>query len=42
METAVPILAIVCVTIAASFYVIGRAWQRRHTYMEEFWHSNGW
>jgi hypothetical protein len=24
------------------FYVTGRAWQRRHTYVEEFWHSGGW
>jgi hypothetical protein len=20
----------------------GRLWQRRNTYMDEFWHSNGW
>jgi hypothetical protein len=24
------------------FYVTGRVWQRRHTYMEDFWHSGGW
>jgi len=22
--------------------VRGRLWQRRHTYMEEFWDSSGW
>ena len=22
--------------------VRGRLWQMQHTYMEEFWHSNGW
>jgi hypothetical protein len=38
MDYAVPILII----MAVFFYVTGRAWQRRHTYVEEFWHSGGW
>jgi hypothetical protein len=39
MEYVVPILF-----VAAIFFlgVTARAWQRRHTYMEEFWRSNGW
>jgi hypothetical protein len=41
MEYAVPILLIIFAT-AVFFYVTGRAWQRRHTYIEDFWHSGGW
>jgi hypothetical protein len=40
MDYAVPILVITA--IAVFFYVTGRAWRRRHTYVEEFWHSGGW
>jgi hypothetical protein len=41
MDYVVPILVIAFAT-AAFFAVTGRAWQRRHTYMEEFWHRGGW
>ncbi len=41
MDYAVPIL-VVAFAIAVFFSVTGRAWQRRHTYIEEFWHSGGW
>jgi hypothetical protein len=41
MEYAALIIAIVFVLVAQQA-VRGRLWQRRHTYMEEFWHSNGW
>lgn len=39
MEYVIPILFIIIITF---FAVRARAWQRRHTYLEEFWHSNGW
>jgi hypothetical protein len=38
MEFMVPVLFIVVLFLA----VRARAWQRRHTYVEEFWRSNGW
>jgi hypothetical protein len=40
MEYLVPVLFIT--VIITVFAVTARAWQRRHTYLEEFWHSNGW
>jgi hypothetical protein len=33
---------IVAFAIELFFSVAGRVYQQRHTYMEEFWHSNGW
>ncbi len=43
MEYVVPIFFIAAIFFAAIFFgVTARAWQRRHTYMEDFWHSNGW
>jgi hypothetical protein len=40
MEYLVPLLFI---TIAVTVFAVkARAWQRRNTYLEEFWHSNGW
>jgi hypothetical protein len=41
MDYVVPILLITFAT-AVFFYATGRAWQRRHTYTEDFWHSGGW
>jgi len=41
MDYAVPILLIVF-AIAGFFFVTARGYQRRHTYWEDFWHSNGW
>jgi len=41
MDYAIPVLVIALAT-AVFFFVTGRAWQRRHTYVEEFWHSGGW
>jgi hypothetical protein len=38
MEYVVPIL-LITVTF---FAVTARAWQKKHTYLDEFWHSNGW
>ena len=40
MEYLLPLLFIT--VIVNVFAVKARAWQRRHTYLEEFWHSNGW
>ena len=43
MDHAVPILVIAfVVATVVVFYVTGRAWQRRHTYNEDFWHRGGW
>jgi hypothetical protein len=42
MDLAVPILVVALVVAVVVFYVTGRAWQRRHTYDEGFWHSGGW
>jgi hypothetical protein len=43
MDQAVPILVIALViATVVIFYVTGRAWQRRHTYDEDFWHRGGW
>jgi hypothetical protein len=43
MDHAVPILVIALVVAAPIFfYAKARAWQRRHTYVEDFWHSGGW
>ncbi len=42
MDHAVPILVTALVVAALVFYVTGRAWQRRHTYDEDFWHRGGW
>jgi hypothetical protein len=45
MEYLVPVLFItvtIAVTVFAVKAVKARAWQRRNTYLEEFWHSNGW
>jgi len=40
MEYLLPLLFI---TVIFSFFAVtARAWQRRHTYLDEFWHSNGW
>jgi hypothetical protein len=40
MEYLLPLLFI---TVIVSFFAVtARAWQRRHTYLDEFWHSNGW
>jgi hypothetical protein len=36
------VVLILFITVATFFAVTARAWQRRNTYMEEFWHSNGW
>jgi hypothetical protein len=41
MDYAVAIL-LVTIAIAGFSSVTGRAYQQRHTYWEEFWHSNGW
>jgi hypothetical protein len=41
MEYIVLVLAVACLIVLLQG-VRGRLWQRRHTYMEEFWHSNGW
>jgi hypothetical protein len=41
MEYVVLILVIVSLVVVQQA-VRGRLWQRRHTYMDEFWHSNGW
>jgi hypothetical protein len=38
MEYVVPLLFVIVTFLA----IRARAWQRRHTYLEEFWHSNGW
>ena len=43
MDHAISILVIAFLVAApVVFYVTGRAWQRRHTYIEDFWHSGGW
>ena len=38
------LVLILAIALAVAFLqgVRGRLWQRQHTYMEEFWHSNGW
>jgi hypothetical protein len=41
MGYVVLILAIVFAVVLLQG-VRGREWQMRHTYMEEFWRSNGW
>jgi hypothetical protein len=41
MEYLALILAIVFVVVMLQA-MRGRLWQRRNTYMDEFWHSNGW
>ena len=41
MEYAVPI-ALIAFAVAIVFEAKARLWQIRHTYMDEFWHSNGW
>jgi hypothetical protein len=41
VDTLVVIFAILF-TVFVVLGVTGRAWQRRHTYNDEFWHSNGW
>ena len=39
MEYLLPLLFI---TVIFSFFAVtARAWQRRHTYLEEFWHQFG-
>jgi hypothetical protein len=30
------------VVVYVILYVTGRAWRRRHTYVDDFWHSGGW
>jgi hypothetical protein len=42
MEYLVPVLFITVTVAVTVFAVKARAWQRRNTYLEEFWHSNGW
>jgi len=43
MDLTIPILVIAfVVAVVVVFYVTGRAWRRRHTYDEGFWHSGGW
>jgi hypothetical protein len=42
MDEALAIVIFFVVAAAIIFYVTGRRWQRRHTYMDDFWRSNGW
>jgi hypothetical protein len=42
MGEALTLIIVVVVAVAVVFYVRGRMWQRRNTYVDEFWHSNGW
>jgi hypothetical protein len=42
MGEALTIVIAFVVAAGVLFYVTGRVWQRRHTYIDEFWHSNGW
>ena len=42
MDEALTLVIVFVVTAALVLYVTGRAWQRHHTYMEDFWHSGGW
>jgi hypothetical protein len=41
MEYVIFVLVIVLLAVVHQAWR-GRSWQRQHTYMEEFWHSNGW
>ena len=41
LELVVVALVIVFAT-AVILYVTGRAWRRRHTYVEDFWQRGGW
>jgi len=40
--TLVTAVTVFGVATAAVFYVTGRAWRRRHTYVEDFWQRGGW
>jgi hypothetical protein len=42
MDEALTIFIVFVVAAAVVFYVTGRMWQRKHTYIDDFWHSNGW
>jgi hypothetical protein len=42
MDEALTLIIMFVGAAAIIFGVTGRRWQRRHTYMDEFWHSNGW
>ena len=46
MDHAVPfVIAFIIaspVVVYVIFYLTGRAWQRRHTYVDDFWRSGGW
>jgi hypothetical protein len=42
MDETLTLVIVFVVATAVVFYVTGRMWQRRHTYLEEFWHSGGW
>jgi hypothetical protein len=46
MDYPIPIVIAVVVASPVVIYVIlyltGRAWQRRHTYVDDFWQSGGW
>ena len=40
--TLVTAVTVFGVATAAVLYVTGRAWRRRHTYVEDFWQRGGW